>query len=310
MTMTKRLPALLLALAALPLVAAGEWYEDYESGKGNCDAGNYGTCIAKMQAAIGKKPKSEKSARTYGMNFVAYTPYYYLGLAYFNQGNIPKAVDAFNKEADMGVIFQTPNSGSFSVMSKQATQALAAMSKPADPPPAPAPTPAPVAPAPTPTPVTAPPTTAPAPSAPVSTGHSAPAPTTTIVRYVPMPGTSAPTTAPAPTPTTAPATPVSAQGANVAAQQAVRNMLSGEFGIAANTLEQATVSQTYGKNAGYYLLLAYAYYCRSFTQPENKSTYDDRAKGYIQQAAKINPTLVPDSKLFPRKFIEFYKNNI
>jgi hypothetical protein len=108
----------------------------------------------------------------------------------------------------------------------------------------------------------------------------------------------------------APMTPITRQGAAEAAQGAVSNLLRGEFGVAINALENPTVAQNYGNNAGYYVLLAYGYYCRSFAQPDRASDFESFAKQNVRSAAKKNPNYVPDAKLFPKKFIEFYRNNI
>ena len=58
---------LLFSFSALPLLAGGEWYDEYDTGVRACDAGDFGSCENHMKKAIALKPGSEANARTYGM---------------------------------------------------------------------------------------------------------------------------------------------------------------------------------------------------------------------------------------------------
>lgn len=117
---------LLSQLIALPVVASGEWHEDYLSGRRACDAGEYARCIERMRAAIEQRPESRLKARTTGKNRLDYTPYFYLGVAYYEQGNFENALEALDREAEMGVILRTAKANNFTATRRRARRALAA----------------------------------------------------------------------------------------------------------------------------------------------------------------------------------------
>ena len=123
----------LLFVTALPLGAA-EWYEDYAAGVSSCDAGDYANCQVKITSAIGRKPVSELSARTFAMNFINYSPYYYLGAAALAKGDAGGALQWFDKEASYGEIYKSQLAGAFHLLRDLAERAAgkAAAPQPAD----------------------------------------------------------------------------------------------------------------------------------------------------------------------------------
>ena len=128
--MNRRIPILLTLLtgfAALPALAGGEWYDHYDKGVNACNAGDFGSCENHIKQALAEKPASELNARTYGMEFKSYTPYYYLGLVATQRGDTAKAAQYFEKEANFGVIYKTPNNASFVMMRKQLSNMAAAV---------------------------------------------------------------------------------------------------------------------------------------------------------------------------------------
>ncbi len=98
-----------LGLRAVPARAADEWYVYYQ--RAIDDRGrNFraGQCtpaaLADLQKAVELRPRSELSVRTYGVDFVDYTPYYYLGLCYLERGDNDRAVAMFGSEETQGII--------------------------------------------------------------------------------------------------------------------------------------------------------------------------------------------------------------
>lgn len=95
---------LVLFFATLALPASAEWFDDYDKGLDAARAKNWDTVISKMNAAISAKPQAEKKARTYGVNFVNYQPYYYRGVAYLNKQQWANAIEDLKKAAEAGSV--------------------------------------------------------------------------------------------------------------------------------------------------------------------------------------------------------------
>lgn len=96
--------ALLLATPA-----QASWYDDYDAGVAAARAGNWGTVVTKMSAAIKGSPKESNNARTYGAIFINYHPYYYRGIGYLNTGKYEQAITDLERtsgpgELDLGPI--------------------------------------------------------------------------------------------------------------------------------------------------------------------------------------------------------------
>lgn len=100
-----RLP---IAFAFAVLLFAGsaraEWFDDYDAGLKAAKNGQWDTVVAKMSAAIAKKPKEGDKERTYGVSFIAYHPYYYRGIAYYELGQYQKAIDDLDKATGVGEV--------------------------------------------------------------------------------------------------------------------------------------------------------------------------------------------------------------
>lgn len=147
---TTRLRTLAISLALVLLsagVAEASWYDDYDDGLKAARAGNWSVVVQKMSAAIKGAPKENNKAKTYGMNFINYHPYYYRGVANMNLGRYEEAIADFERTSGPG----PENLGDLDTLMERAKKQLAAASAPAPEPVRPAQQetrPAPVIPAP------------------------------------------------------------------------------------------------------------------------------------------------------------------
>lgn len=133
-----------IAFALVASVASASWYDDYDAGLAAARAGNWSTVAARMSAAIKANANENNKARTYGMDFRNYHPYYYRGVANLNLGRYEQAIADLEKTQGPG----PENLGAVETLIDRAKKQLAAAAEP-EPEPAPTQTrPAPITPAP------------------------------------------------------------------------------------------------------------------------------------------------------------------
>lgn len=149
MTRIRTLAVTLALLLFVAVTAEASWYDDYDAGLAAARAGNWAVVVQKMSAAIKGNPKENNKARTYGMDFRNYHPYYYRGVANLNLGKYEQAIADLETTSGPG----PENLGDIGTLLDRAKKQLAAASTPAPAPepvrPAPQETrPAPVIPAP------------------------------------------------------------------------------------------------------------------------------------------------------------------
>lgn len=102
---------LVVVLLGTGVASAKEFYESYDEGLKAVESKEWNTVITKMTEAIRKNPKENKRERSYGANFFPYHPYYYRGIAYFNLGKYPEAIEDLQKALGVGrVNLGTPES--------------------------------------------------------------------------------------------------------------------------------------------------------------------------------------------------------
>jgi len=95
-----------IALIACP-VAADPWYEHYANAEQALEQQNWTLAIQQLNAALEKKGDSGARVRSYGMNVVAYFPYFRLGMAYYYLGQFDAALQAFETESRLGAIAES-----------------------------------------------------------------------------------------------------------------------------------------------------------------------------------------------------------
>ena len=84
----------IIAIAAVSIASSPGvelWYEHYDRAVRHIEHSRWQEAIAALEQAIGEKEESSARARTYGMRFIAYMPYYYTGVAYYNLGDVENA---------------------------------------------------------------------------------------------------------------------------------------------------------------------------------------------------------------------------
>jgi hypothetical protein len=108
--MSSRVPVFALFIALFwPRIGfcAQEWYEHYLAARDrHIKASRYDDALRSLNEAIRLKPVSALGEQTYGLQFVDYLPYYYLGLCYQFEGDYQNAVASFDKEESLGLIRQ------------------------------------------------------------------------------------------------------------------------------------------------------------------------------------------------------------
>ncbi len=125
---------ILLAGAAIALiagpVAADPWYEHYANAERAIGQEQWTVAVQQLNSALEKKGDSGARVRSYGMNVVAYFPYFRLGVAYYHLGQFDAALQAFETEARLGAIAESESANAelarFRTLTEQARSAQAA----------------------------------------------------------------------------------------------------------------------------------------------------------------------------------------
>ncbi len=69
-----------------PQPAGLAWYASYDAALAYIESRDWMKAVESLKAAVEARPAPDQFARTYGMWFLTYVPYYYLGLCYYHQG--------------------------------------------------------------------------------------------------------------------------------------------------------------------------------------------------------------------------------
>ncbi|MEW6511257.1 MAG: hypothetical protein AB1428_09890 [Bacteroidota bacterium] len=80
------------------------WYVNYETALEYIESGDWLQATENLKLALAANGIPRRYARTYGMWFVTYIPYYYLGVAYYNQGLWQLAVRYFETAERLGEV--------------------------------------------------------------------------------------------------------------------------------------------------------------------------------------------------------------
>jgi tetratricopeptide (TPR) repeat protein len=97
--------ALLALLPAGPAWAVKEWYDYYLRARDELiPKGRFEEARAELRSAISLHREPRLRDQTYGLNFVDYLPYYYLGICELKLGDNNTAMRMFNIEEDHGAI--------------------------------------------------------------------------------------------------------------------------------------------------------------------------------------------------------------
>jgi tetratricopeptide (TPR) repeat protein len=104
-----RVPPITLLVAAAFLVftasAAGDtWYEHYANAEQALEGEKWEKAVEELNEALKRKADSGARIRSYGMNVIAYYPYFKLGVAYYHLGQFDAALQAFETETRLGAI--------------------------------------------------------------------------------------------------------------------------------------------------------------------------------------------------------------
>ena len=96
--------ALLLAVTAR---SQEQWYTYYTNAQEAIAASDWSRAVPELEKALQRKPAPQFEAETYALQLVNYVPFYWLGVAYYNQGDFEKAEANFSKSLSWGTVKKT-----------------------------------------------------------------------------------------------------------------------------------------------------------------------------------------------------------
>lgn len=79
----------------------GKWWNYYERGLESAEKGDWKAAVSDLNAAIDRRDRDQRMARTYGMHFIEYFPHRELGIAHFNLGDMEKAANELEASITM-----------------------------------------------------------------------------------------------------------------------------------------------------------------------------------------------------------------
>lgn len=132
------LPGEIASVEALPLEPKESnnlpWYVSYETALAYEESGDWLNAVENLKHSLAAKSIPKEYARTYGLWFISYLPYYYLGVAYYNQGLWRSAVEYFETSERFGEIkhFEQEYGKLTTMLADAKTRSSARMSAPSE----------------------------------------------------------------------------------------------------------------------------------------------------------------------------------
>lgn len=285
--------ALLLVVLGSGVAHAKEFYESYDEGLKAVEAKSWNEVIAKMTEAINKNPKENKRERSYGANFFPYHPYYYRGIAYFNQGKYEQAIADLQRALGVGrVNLGTPESWVLRAEQRMALGMGGGQQTP--PPPPPTATQVVVVPPPPPPPPTA------------TQVVVVPPPTTTRPPVVPPPTTTRPPVTTTTTPVTTPVTTGDSGALKAKVRDALRSYFNGDFQRSEIALD--LLSKEQDKNAMIWAFLGASKYNSYILSGESNTSMKSGAEDAFRRARQLKPSLQLNAKYFSPRVRNFFES--
>lgn len=94
-------------LLAAPARSQEQWYTYYTNAQEAIAASDWSRAVQELEKALQRKPAPQFEAETYALQLVNYVPFYWLGVAYYNQGDFEKADANFAKSLSWGTVNKT-----------------------------------------------------------------------------------------------------------------------------------------------------------------------------------------------------------
>ncbi len=88
---------LLIFVLSVTVVSAADWDRSYKEGKAALENEDWPLAIQKFEEAIADNSGADDWKRIEGVNYTEYFPYFYLGIACIEQGDVDAAKGAFEQ---------------------------------------------------------------------------------------------------------------------------------------------------------------------------------------------------------------------
>jgi tetratricopeptide (TPR) repeat protein len=96
-------PVMLLMMCGA--AAADEtWYEAYANAEKAMARQDWAAAEKELSIALQQHPRNGKNVRAYGSRFITYLPDYLLGVVYYNQGKLDRALQQFDRVEKSGIL--------------------------------------------------------------------------------------------------------------------------------------------------------------------------------------------------------------